>query len=764
MLLGKGILFLFKSVILFVLIVGFLSIVAAGAFLYTLESKLPNVEAIKEYHPPLLTQVFDRNGELIAEFFKEKRIWVPLDKIPVKLQEAFIAVEDEDFYQHKGIDIQGILRAAWVDFRAKRIVQGGSTITQQVAKRMFLSPEKSFIRKAKEILLACKLEKVLTKRQILELYLNQVYFGHGAYGVEAAALTYFGKHVWELSLAECATLAGLPKSPGNYSPFLNPQNAYARRAHVLKRMLVENYITPQEYEEALHEPFSLSKERRYRVDRAPYFDEFIRQKLVERYGEKEVLEGGLKVYSTLDLNLQRAAQKALRKGLEVVDKRGGYRGPLYHVDSEHPAPPAPKEISIGGVYKGLVEKITPKGVVVALGKVKGLITKKDMAWAPGWLKKWKGFEAYLSPGDVILVRVKDVGYSGQLRLALEQKVSVEGAVLSLDLATGDVLAMVGGYSFRRSKFNRAVQARRQPGSGFKPIIYTAAMASGFTPASIIVDSPITFYLPEKKEFWKPENYEKRFYGPTRLRVALAHSRNVVTIKLLKKIGVNNAIRYARLLGIRGELQPNLSLALGGSDVTLWDMAKAYATFPTGGKLYSLRYITKVETHDGTLLEEFKPIYQQVLPKDLAYIMTSMLQSVVKEGTGRKAKVLGVPCGGKTGTTNDYRDAWFLGFTTQTFTGVYVGRDNHTSIGEKETGARAALPIWIDVMKEAIKGKPIEPFAIPPSVVFARIDPRNGLLARPDTRNAFYEVFRKGTEPKRFTSPIVRKNIYNIGLQ
>ncbi len=761
---GKGVVFLFKSITLFLLVVAFLSIVAAGAFLYTLESRLPDVNAIKEYHPPLLTRVFDRNGELIAEFFKEKRIWVPIDEIPVQLQEAFIAVEDDQFYHHKGIDIKGILRAAWVDFRAKRIVQGGSTITQQVAKRMFLSPEKSFIRKAKEILLACKLERVLTKRQILELYLNQVYFGHGAYGVEAAALTYFGKHVRDLTLAECATLAGLPKSPGNYSPFLNPQNAYARRAHVLKRMLVENYITPQEYEEALHEPFSLSKERKYRVDKAPYFDEFIRQRLVERYGEKEVLEGGLKVYSTLDLGLQQAAQKALRKGLEAVDKRGGYRGPLYRVDREHPAPPAPREVSIGGIYKGVVEKITPKGVVVSLGRVKGLITKKDMAWAPGARNRWEGFDAYLSPGDVVLVRVKDVGFSGRLKLALEQKVAVEGAVLSLDLDTGDVLTMVGGYSFRRSKFNRAIQAKRQPGSGFKPIIYTAAMASGFTPASIIVDSPITFYLPEQKKFWKPENYEKRFYGPTRLRVALAHSRNVVTIKLLRRIGVNNAIRYARLLGIRGELQANLSLALGGSDVTLWEMARAYATFPTGGRLYSLRYITRVEAHDGTVLEEFKPMYQQVIPKDLAYVMTSMLQSVVKEGTGRRARVLGVPCGGKTGTTNDYRDAWFLGFTRRVFTGVYVGRDNHTTIGDKETGAKAALPIWIGVMRQAIKGRPIEPFDVPPSVTFARIDPRNGLLARPDTKGAFYEVFRKGTVPKRFTAPVRKRDIYNFGLQ
>ncbi len=758
-------LFLFKAVTLLILIVGFLGIVAVGTFLYTLETRLPDVETIKEYHPPLLTQVLDRNGVLVAEFFREKRIWVPIEDIPLKIQEAFIAVEDNHFYEHKGIDIKGILRAAWVDFRAKRIVQGGSTITQQVAKRMFLSPEKSFIRKAKEILLACKLEKVLTKRQILELYLNQVYFGHGAYGVEAAALTYFGKHVRDLTLAECATLAGLPKSPGSYSPFLNPQNAYARRAHVLKRMLVENYITPRQYEDALHEPFSLSKKRKYRVDKAPYFDEFIRQKLVERYGEKQVLEGGLRVYSTLDLNVQQAAQKALRKGLEAVDKRGGYRGPLYHVGRDYPSPPAPKEISIGGIYKGVVESISKKGVLVSLGKVKGLITKKGMAWAPGVWNRWKGFDAYLSPGDVILVKVKDIGYSGRLKLALAQKVSVEGAVLSVDLKDGGVLAMVGGYSFRRSKFNRAIQARRQPGSGFKPVIYTAAMCSGFTPASIIVDSPITFYLPEKKEFWKPENYEKRFYGPTRLRVALAHSRNVVTIKLLKRIGVNNAIRYARLLGISGELQPNLSLALGGSDVTLWEMARAYSVFPNKGRLYTLRYITKVEGHDGTVLEEFQPIYQQVLSRDIAYIMTSMLQSVVKEGTGRRARVLGVPCGGKTGTTNEYRDAWFLGFTTRVFTGVYVGRDNHTSIGKKETGARAALPIWIDTMREAIKGKPVEPFDVPSSVVFARIDPKNGLLAKPRTRGAFFEVFKKGTEPKRFTAPVFEKrDLYNIGLQ
>ncbi len=746
-----------------ILIVSILCLVIGGGLggglLWKWSRELPNIQRIRETIKAGLnqvTQVYDVHGQLISQLFIERRIWVPLEEIPISLRQAFIAAEDNRFYKHGALDIRGIFRAAWKDLMAGRVVQGGSTITQQVAKLLFLTPKRSIKRKVKEALLALKLEKLLSKDEILELYLNLIYFGHGAYGVEVAAQTYFGKHVGELNLVECAALAAIPRSPAYYSPFNHPDKNAARRNYVLKRMMEEGYITSQQYLQAVQEKLKLAKVPTGKgIDKAPYFTELVRQYLMKRYGAEEVYHKGLKVYTTLDLNWQIAAQAALRQGLRDLDKRENpYRGPLYHLGKGEKPPVPPQLLIPGEVYKGVVEHVSNKGVTVCIGKRKGIITYQDMAWAFKGELAGKGPKDILQAGDVILVKYIGDFQNGALHLALEQEPKADGGLISIDLATGGIRALVGGYDFTRSQFNRVIQAMRQPGSAFKPIIYTAAMDTAFTPASIIIDAPITFEMESPQEsarlkLWRPENYTEHFYGPTRLRVALAHSRNVVTVKLLQKIGVKTAIKYARRLGITTPLRGDLSLALGGSEVTLYELTRAYAVFPTGGMLIDPIFITKVEDRNGDVLEENKATFTPVLSPATAYIMTSMLESVVKEGTGWRAKALKVPCGGKTGTTDEYRSAWFIGFTTRTVTGVYVGNDDHTPLGKGETGSRAAAPIWVDFMKTATALDPSEPFLPPPTVVFARIDPKTGLLAPPTDDEAFYEVFREGSEPKAF---------------
>jgi len=746
-----------------ILLVSFLFLLIGGGtgglLLGYWSKELPNVQEIREKIRAGLsqvTEVYDVHGQLISQLFVERRIWVPLQEISIALRQAFIATEDNRFYKHGALDVRGIFRAAWSDLRAGKVVQGGSTITQQVAKLLFLTPKRSIKRKVKEALLALRLEKILSKDEILELYLNLIYFGHGAYGVEVAAQTYFGKYVQELGLVECAALAAIPKAPSYYSPFNHPDRNRERRDYVLRRMMEEGYITYQQYLQAMEEKLNLNRTSNNKgLDKAPYFTEFVRQYLIKKYGAEEVYHKGLKVYTTLDLNWQLAAQAALKEGLRDLDKRENpYRGPLGHLEKGEVPPKPPKEPVVGETYEGVAREVGSKAVSVALGEKRGVINYQDMAWAFKGELKGKKPKDILEPGDLILARYLGDAKDGTLQLALEQEPQVDGALISFDLATGGIRAMVGGHDFSHSQFNRAIQAMRQPGSAFKPIIYTTAMDTSFTPASIIIDAPITFEMEAPQEaarskFWRPENYSERFYGPTRLRIALAHSRNVVTIKLLQKLGVNTAIRYARKLGISVPLRADLSLALGGSEVTLYELTRAYAVFPTGGRLIDPIFITRVEDREDTVLEEDKASFTPVISPATAYIMVSMLESVVQEGTGWRAKALKRPCGGKTGTTNEYRSAWFIGFTTRTVTGVYVGNDDHIPLGRGETGSRAAAPIWVEFMKVATALDPPEPFVPPSNVAFVGIDPKTGLLAPAQDKDAFYEVFREGTEPKNF---------------
>jgi len=730
------------------------SLLSGGILLLKWQRELPDIEQVRAKIKEGLSQstiIYDIKGEPISQIFLERRSWVSLEKIPIYLRQAFIAAEDNRFYKHKGVDLRGIIRAAWADIKARKVVQGGSTITQQVAKLFFLTPKRSIKRKVKEILLARRLEALLSKDEILELYLNLIYFGSGAYGVEEAAKTYFGKHVWDLNLPECAALAAIPRSPARYNLFRHPENNKERREYVLERMLQEGYITSSQMFKAKNAKLKLVKKERSWADKAPYFTEMIRQYLVSKYGSEEVYQKGLKVYTTLDLRLQKIAQEALKEGLRELDKKENpYRGPLGNIENDFRL--TSKEYKKGKIYKAIVKRVLKDQVIVDLGKEEGVIPHNGLSWIFKKELKGKKITDILKEKDIILVRIRKKASDGRWILSLEQEPEVEGALVCIDLTSGEIRALVGGYDFERSKFNRVLQAHRQPGSAFKPIIYTAAMDTGFTPASIILDAPITFEMQgpeeEAKAFlWKPENYTEKFYGPTRLRVALAHSRNVVTIKLLKKMGIKVAIRYARKLGIKSPLRADLSLALGGSEVTPMELTRAYTTFPTGGKLIEPIFIKKVEDREGHILEENRATFTPVIPEDTAYVMTSLLESVIKEGTGKKAQALQRPCAGKTGTTNEFRDAWFIGFTPRLITGVYVGYDDHRPLGYAETGARAALPIWLSFMKQAVANDPPEPFSVPSSVVFAKIDPDTGMLASFDNPKAQFEVFKQGTEPK-----------------
>ncbi len=642
---------------------------------------IPSKEEIIHYKPPLVTEIYDKNQKLIGEFFLQRRIYVPIEKIPKKLKLAFLAAEDARFYQHKGIDIQGIIRALIADIRARKFVQGGSTITQQVAKNMFLTPEKTISRKIKEMILAMKIEKILTKDKILELYLNQIYFGFGSYGVEAAAQTYFGKSIDKLTLSECALLAAIPKSPGKYSPLINVEAAYKRRNWVLKRMLEEHFITEKEYKRAVNEAIILSKERVKRVNLTPYFNEFLRRKLIKKYGEKMVLTGGLKVYTTIDYKLQKEAEKALREGIITIEKREKYINP------EQPP----------NFVMAKIKKINDSGIVVVYKDKEYFIPQEELE--------------YLSLEEGKEVRI---WFDKSNKAHIWKYVGLEGGLLSIDLNNMGILAMVGGYDYNISKFNRTYQAKRQPGSAFKPIVYTAAIESGYTPFTIVLDAPVLYENPETdnetQRYWIPRNYEGNYLGPIPLWKALALSRNTVSVRLADSIGISKVIEVARRLGITSNLRRDLSLALGSSEVSLWELLRAYTVFAKGGNLCEFRYISKIVDKEGkTIYENKEPLCINVLDNSTAETMLFMLRKVVESGTGRRALILKRPAAGKTGTTNEFRDAWFLGFTPNIATGVYVGFDDHKSIGNREPGARAALPIWIDYMKEAVKEYPFKMF-------------------------------------------------------
>jgi penicillin-binding protein 1A len=743
---------------------------STGAVLwYFWSSNLPYIGTLKEYNPPIITEIFSDDGEVIGRFWDEKRIVITLDQVPEHLIQAFVAAEDSRFFKHEGIDVRSILRAFVTNLKAGKIEQGGSTITQQVTRSLLLKNlKKTYKRKAREALLSLQIEKTFSKDEILFLYMNQIYLGHGAYGVEAAARTYFNKSAAELTLAESALLAGLPQAPSRYSPILNFNRVRTRQKYVLERMREEGFITPKQEQEALRTDIVIAKSEDNPFQKAPYFTEHIRKYLEKKYGRELLYRGGLKVYTTMNLEMQRSAQRALRKGLLELDKREGYRGPLRNLapeaieayQKEQRKKFANQPPEIGAVVDGVVNRVDDKKkeVIVTIGDKSGLLPLSEMKWArkmdpevPSYKASVKSPGEVLKEGDVILCRIKDRSDRFDWLISLAKEPETQGALVSLEAKTGMVRAMVGGRDFSVSQFDRVIQARRQPGSAFKPIIYAAALDQGMTPSSVIIDAPyISSMNPDDEELWRPKNYKERFFGPTLFRTALIKSMNVITVKILKKIGVYNTIQYARRMGVESDLSPDLSLALGSSGISLLELTTAYSVLDNGGMLVKPIFIYSIEDRSGRIIEENHPSLQESISKETAYVMTDLLKAVIKEGTGWRAKELRRPAAGKTGTTNDLRDAWFLGFTPGLVTGVWVGYDDRKPMSKGETGSRAACPIWLYFMKEVLKNSPVKDFLAPPGVVFAKIDTVKGLLASPYSKKTVFQAFKQGTEPTAYS--------------
>ncbi len=735
----------------------------AGGILYSFYTELPDIGRLEKFRPSLVTKVYDRNEELIGEFFIEKRSLVTFDEMPQDYVNALLAVEDKRFWEHFGIDVVGFSRAMLRNLRARSFAEGASTITQQLTRLLFLSPEKQIPRKLKEMMLAIQIErkyraefgsKEEAKKKILELYTNQFYWGHGVYGLRSAAKLFFGKDVDELDLGECAMLAGILQRPASHSPIRHPEQAKKRQKHVLDRMVAEGFITAEQAKEAYEKPFEKQELPQRQINKAPYFVEYVRQYLEEQYGYR-VYQEGLEVYTTLDLHLQDVAREAVQKNLRDIQKRHGFR----YIDKDITPEKRQEKLKAiqehewknpvkkGDVLHAVVTAIRANQIAVNLAGYTGTISQKNFQQL---LKEpQKVFEV----DDIILVEVREIDEENQrLSLKLELEPLLEGALLSIDPRTGYILSMIGGYDFFRSRFNRAVQALRQPGSSFKPFVYLTALERGFTPATIIIDEPYEVVLnPKTGETWRPKNFSGKHKGPMRLRRALETSTNVIAAKLIQQVGVHAVIDTARRLGITTYLNPYPSLALGGSEVYLKEMVSAYCAFANSGYRIEPVFVTKVLDSQGNVLEENVPRARQVLAEDTTYLLVSMMEGVVQRGTATRAKVLGRPLAGKTGTTNDNTNAWFIGYSPSLVTGVWVGYDeSRKTIGRRETGGRAALPVWIAFMKEALKDVPIEEFPVPAGISVVSIDTVTGLLAAPGcSGEPWPEVFKKGTEPKEY---------------
>jgi penicillin-binding protein 1A len=728
---------------------------AAGVFAGYLRD-LPPLDGLQEYQPSVATTLYADQDEPFASFYEQRRSLVPLSKIPPQLKQAVLAVEDARFYDHHGLSLRGIVRAVLTNLQSRRRAQGGSTITQQLARQLFLTPEKSFARKIKEALLAVEIEKHYTKDRILEMYLNQVYFGHGAYGVEAAAQTYFRKPVEQLSLAEAAMIAGLPSAPNRFSPIVDPARARRRREHVLNRMADEKVITRAQAEGASTSGFDevlLSRGRTV----APYFVEHVRQQLEDKYGAYALYNSGLKVYTTLNLKMQRAAEDALVTGLRELDKAQGYRHlPASGASRLRLGPYAPRP---GEILAGTVLKVRSSSLEVQLGRYRGEVPAAGLSWA-----KLANLAEAFREGDSVLVKVLGVNERQRtVELALEQDPELEGALVALDPRDGAVRAMVGGYDFERSKFNRVTQAKRQPGSAFKPFVYAAAFDKGLTPATVMEDSPITFHFRAGGQVteWSPENYDRKFRGAITLRNALEHSINVVTVKLLQRVGVDSVVQMAHQMGVESELRKEMALALGVSEVTPLELSSAFGVLAAGGMRAEPFVIRKITDSQGRTLEEHVAEPERVMRPETAYVLVNVMKGAVERGTATRARVLNRPVAGKTGTTSEAADVWFVGFVPNLAAGVWLGYDVKKSLGPEATGGRLALPVWIAFMQRVLADVPPDDFAPPEGVVGVPVNLATGLPAVPDEKGIILEYFIKGTEPRPSATngkpaPVARK--------
>ena len=697
------------------------TLLTSSVYLYRLNSELPSVDELKDYSYKTPTIIYDTEKNIIAELGDEVRYPVTFDKIPKHLINALVAVEDSRFYEHEGIDFISIIRAFFANIKAGKIVEGGSTLTQQLVKVIYLTPERKLKRKVKEAILAYKLDSYLSKQEILEIYLNQVYLGRGSYGVQSAAKNYFGKDVWDLKLEECALIASLPKAPSYYAPHIDYGRSVTRRNYTLLRMYEEGYISEEEYRNTIEKPIVFLKKKPQRVKMAEYFIDYVVKHLQKILEIEDIKNSGLQIYTTLNSRFQSAAEKSNRINLFEISKRQGYSGPVANIDDAKHFEKLEqfKYLKAYGINFAEVRKVNRNFVDIDIDGLKGKLDIRDHSWARpfrGNLSKLDDFRVILKNGDIVLV------YSDQAnRYFLYQEPQVEGSLLAINPVDGSIVAMVGGFDFNKSMFNRSSMAVRQVGSLFKPIVYSAAIDTGFDITYQVFDAPVI-----KKstidEYWKPENFEERFYGFTTLKVALAKSRNVVTIKLADELGISKIIKYAKAFGLKSPIQRDLSISIGSGSATLEEMVYAFSAFPNMGKIYESKCVKSIFNNKGKkIYEKEAKIAYTPIKESTAHIMTDALINSVENGTGRKAKHIPRFIGGKTGSTNDYKDAWFVGFLPNMVIGSWVGFDDFTSIGRLETGARAALPAWINFLESIIDEVDFAVYPLSNSVVYYKVD-------------------------------------------
>jgi penicillin-binding protein 1A len=691
--------------------------IAAGALsgmLLVFSTDLPQVTELEKYRPSTITELYDDQNRVIGQFALQRRVIDKYDDFPAVLRDAIISTEDKDFERHWGVDVWRVFGAAYRDVAVGGRAQGASTLTMQLSRNLFLTPDRNFRRKMQEVMLAIQIERRFTKPQIFTLYANQIYLGHGVYGFEAGANFYFGKKAKDVKLEEAAVLAGLPKAPNAYSPINNPERALHRRNLVINNMLEDGKITAEEAQRAKNSPIRLNVQGEPNSI-APYFVEEIRQYLEKKYGSEEVHEKGLRVYTSLNLEMQKAANLAVLDGLAAYEHRHGWKGSLLNVVANGESLESYRHVdwdgdmAQGDYVHALVTSVGPQYATLKFGRYGAELGPGEVKWT-----RYTTPQQFLTRGDLVYVKILQLNGT-QSRVSLEHESGVQGALLALDNSTGDVKAMVGGRSFEQSKFNRSTQALRQVGSSFKPYIYTAAIDQGMTPDDTVLDAPVSFPGGPNGPY-VPHNYDGKFEGVITFRRALAHSRNIPALKVTERVGgIKTVIEYAHKFGITAPLLPYLPVALGAADITLWEQTAAFTTFPNDGVRVAPRMIRKVEDYDGRVLEEDYPEVKDVVSARTARIMVDMLREVVLHGTGAAAAKLNHPLGGKTGTTNDFTDAWFVGFSPSLTCGVWVGFDEKKTLGNKETGAVAALPIWMDFMRVALQGRESEDFLAPPPV-------------------------------------------------
>ncbi len=763
-----------------------LALVGAGVVFYALwhyGRDLPDHRQLAEYKPPVMSRVHGADGRLIVEYAKERRLFVPISAMPKQVPQAFMSAEDQRFRSHFGLDPPGIARAMLAnlkDLGSGRRLVGASTITQQVAKNFFLTREAKWERKIREAILAVRMEQVFSKDRILELYLNEIYLGLRSYGVAAAALNYFDKSLDELTLAEAAYLAALPKGPNDYHPFRRPEAALGRRNWVLTRMTADGVVAPEVAAATKAEPLGVQRPDPLDVVGAAYFAEEVRRQLVEAYGEKALYEGGMSVRTTLELRLQLLAERSLRQGLRTYDRRHGWRGPLSRLEVDDgwaeklaAVPPPP---TLGEWRMAIVLEVGAKSARIGFADGGGGgVPLSALRWARPWVKGQKRGAKVRKPsdvlavGDVVAVSALVEGEKGYVPngYRLEQIPDINGAIVAMDPHTGRVLAMVGGYDFNDSQFNRATQAMRQPGSAFKPFVYAAALDHGFTPSSIILDGPFVIDQGPGLGKWKPSNYAHKFYGPSTLRLGIEKSRNLMTVRLAQEVGMDIIVDYARRFGIMDDMPAYLPMAIGAGETTLLKLATAYAMLVNGGKRIQPTLIDRIQDrrgqtifrHDQRRCDDCRAVgwqgqreprlhdeREQVLDAGTAYQVVSLLQGVVLRGTGRRVAAVGKPLAGKTGTTNESKDSWFMGFSPDLAVGVFVGFDEPKPLGRRETGSSVAAPIFRDFMAGALEGEAVIPFRIPSGIKLVWVDAKSGLLAMPGAKGVILEAFKPGTEP------------------